>query len=141
MDELKKEIAARLRDFCSKKFGGGLNAAARGFEMSPENLSRYWTGRSKPGNVMQERLRKAGCDLGWLFTGNAAIDVQKKIDERILLLAERGLKKEDYEMLDFLHGFGIRNRFELEENLNFEVLGKRMMNRKPNIKSKKGESK
>lgn len=37
--------------------------------MSPQDLNRYLSGKAVPGNKIQTRLRKLGCDIEWLMTG------------------------------------------------------------------------
>lgn len=42
---------------------------ARALDISPALLSHYLSGRSKPGNKLQQKLRDLGCDIDWLMTG------------------------------------------------------------------------
>lgn len=44
-------------------------ALARAIGKSAQHLTPYSTGKYKPGNELQEDLRKVGCDIEWLMTG------------------------------------------------------------------------
>lgn len=69
-DSTKKEIADRLRYYAHMKFGS-LKLLARQLGVTSSTLSQYATGKSIPGNTMQNRLREIGCDVEWLMTGNS----------------------------------------------------------------------
>lgn len=64
----EEEIGQRLRQWGVDKFGN-LTEFASQLGISASNLSQYLSGKSMPGNKMQERLRKLGCDITWLMTG------------------------------------------------------------------------
>lgn len=51
---------------------------ARALRISPALLSHYLSGRSKPGNKLQQKLRDLGCDINWLMTGESAYPVIKE---------------------------------------------------------------
>jgi repressor LexA len=63
-----EKIAERLKEFGLSKFGS-LKEFAEALKISPEHLSQYVNGKSKPGNKTQQRLRGLGCDIEWLMTG------------------------------------------------------------------------
>lgn len=65
---IKAEIGERLREFGEQQFKSSVNFA-KALGVSPQHLNAYLTGQRIPGNKMQDRLRKLGCDIGWLMTG------------------------------------------------------------------------
>jgi len=40
--------------------------------MSSQNLHDYLSGRTNPGNEVQDKLRALGCNIEWLMTGKSA---------------------------------------------------------------------
>lgn len=58
----------RLKQFAVQQFGS-VSALCKVLDMTPQGLSSYINGRSKPGAAIQEKLRNAGCDIEWLMTG------------------------------------------------------------------------
>lgn len=61
-------VRDRLRLFGKEKFTTMTNFAAA-LKMKPQALNVYLVGQSLPGNTMQAKLRKMGCDINWLITG------------------------------------------------------------------------
>lgn len=62
------EISRRLKEWGIERFGTVTEFAAA-MDMSVENLSQYFRGKSRPGSKLQARLSALGCDVGWLMTG------------------------------------------------------------------------
>jgi GTP cyclohydrolase II len=125
MSSYKQEVAARLRERSEKKFGPGLNASARGYSMSPENLSQYWTGKILPGNKMQARFREAGGDVNWLMTGEYASEASAKYAKIVERDLKDGITEADKEMITMLHKLGVRSISELTMLIGLnKVLGK-----------------
>jgi transcriptional regulator with XRE-family HTH domain len=60
--------AERLRQWGKEHFKT-MAAFAVALGMNPSNLNDYLSGRTLPGNSLQERLRALGCDIEWLMTG------------------------------------------------------------------------
>ena len=117
---INKEIGNRLRDIADEN--GGPSAFAKMLGITPQLLNDYLSGRRIPGNKMQDRLRTLKVDLAWLITGQKEKELKQNANVRIEKLIAKGLAKEDYEMLDILHGFQIKNRFDLEEFLDWVKL-------------------
>ncbi|GAB1351061.1 hypothetical protein MASR1M107_32760 [Ignavibacteriales bacterium] len=93
-DESKKEIADRLRYFAHMKFGS-LKLLAKELGVTSSTLSQYATGKSIPGNTMQNRLREIGCDVEWLMTGNS-----EKMDAEVISIPnEFKLLRRDFTVL------------------------------------------
>lgn len=90
ISEYNLEVATRLRQSLERKYGG-LNESAKALDISPENLSQYWTGKSLPGNKMQQRLRDKAIDATWIITGvtpdleRQQKEIQKEIEERKII--------------------------------------------------------
>lgn len=82
MENKNEEISKRLRAALAQKFGG-LTDAAKALNMLPQSLNPYWTGRSKPGNKLLDRLDKAGIDINWILTGT-----HKEIEESLTSLSD-----------------------------------------------------
>lgn len=115
-----KEIGDRLRDIADEN--GGPSAFAKMLGITPQILNDYLSGRRIPGNKMQDRLRTLKVDLAWLITGQKEKELKQNANLRIDKLIARGLTREDYEMLDILHGFQIKNRMDLTEFLDWTKL-------------------
>lgn len=49
-----------------------MTAFAVALGMRPQTLNNYLAGQMNPGNVLQARLRKLGCDIEWLMTGRTS---------------------------------------------------------------------
>jgi transcriptional regulator with XRE-family HTH domain len=64
-----EKIGARLREFGEKRYGT-MAAFSRALHIDPQALNQYLTGFTKPGNVLQDRLRKIGADVEWIITGS-----------------------------------------------------------------------
>jgi transcriptional regulator with XRE-family HTH domain len=62
------QIGVRLRAFGDSRFSS-MAEFARALEVTPTYLSHYLSGRARPGNVVQAKLRGLGCNLEWLMTG------------------------------------------------------------------------
>lgn len=55
---------------------------ADALDMSFENLSQYLSGRALPGNKLQSKLNKLGCDTIWLMYGKSAESPESEIAKR-----------------------------------------------------------
>ena len=97
-----KQISVRLRDFGNSKFPS-MAAFGRALDMRPQELYRYLNGTSKPGNILQVKLRSLGCDIEWLMTGKEA--GERKIPTT---------SNEDLSMLRKLKSMGIDSLEKLE---------------------------
>lgn len=65
----KKQIGIRLKRF-AKSYFDSFAAMARALDIHPATLSSsYLSGRHFPGGELLIKLFHAGCDLGWLLTG------------------------------------------------------------------------
>jgi len=73
-----KEIGERLRQFGANKFSHRTEFA-HFLGMSYESLTNYINGQALPGNTMQDRLRKLGCDIEWLMTGKLTDEQRKNL--------------------------------------------------------------
>ena len=93
MDE-KRLIFDRLRDFGEKNFST-MSAYAKALGMRPQTLNNYLSGKSNIGGIIQDRLRKLGCDIEWLMTGKT--EAGKK----------RVCTGEEEAMIERLRGMGI----------------------------------
>jgi transcriptional regulator with XRE-family HTH domain len=80
------QISQRLRDFAHKL--GGPSALARALDVTPQTLNNYLNGRSVPGVRMQERLRKVGCDIEWLMTGEVSYRQKATTKRKVAELPE-----------------------------------------------------
>ena len=67
------EIGNRLREFGSKNYST-MSDFAKALEMRPQTLNNYLSGSSRPGGILQGRLRALGCDIEWLMTGKVAAE-------------------------------------------------------------------
>jgi hypothetical protein len=65
------EISKRLKKWGVEEFGS-LVSFARALGISQQSLHDYTSGRTRPGNTMQSRLRDLGCDVEWMMTGSSA---------------------------------------------------------------------
>jgi hypothetical protein len=65
------EISKRLKKWGLEEFGS-LVSFAQALGISQQSLHDYTSGRTRPGNKMQPRLRRLGCDVEWLMTGSSA---------------------------------------------------------------------
>lgn len=63
-------IGKRLREFGEKRYGT-MAEFARALDVIPQTLNGYLIGIQRPGNVMQDRLRKLGADIEWIMTGKS----------------------------------------------------------------------
>jgi transcriptional regulator with XRE-family HTH domain len=117
---IKKEIGERLKSWGIKKYGS-TKAFAEALQMSVENLSQYFIGKSLPGNKMQDRLREAECDLVWLMQGKTAEQINEDFSKSRI---GRGLKYSDeqFRMLDYLCELDILTLKDLEDKLNWKML-------------------
>ena len=95
------KIGERLRIVGEQKYQT-MAEFARALEITPIYLSHYLSGRARPGNVMQEKLRSIGCDIEWLMTGKT--EVGKK----------RVCTCEEEAMIERLRGMGITTLEQLE---------------------------
>jgi phage repressor protein C with HTH and peptisase S24 domain len=60
----------RLREFGESKFGKrGMSKFAEALEIRPQALNNYLKDLKKPGNVLQDKLRKLGADIEYIMTG------------------------------------------------------------------------
>ena len=92
-------VGDRLRLFGKEKFKT-MTTFAAALKMKPQALNVYLVGQSLPGNTMQAKLRKMGCDINWLITG-----------ERILKESEDKRSRNPFEVdlrevLRYLHSSG-----------------------------------
>lgn len=67
----KLAIARRLKEFAEQNYDSTA-AFARALGMRPQEIQMYLSGRSKPGNVLQERLRSIGCNVELIMTGKSS---------------------------------------------------------------------
>ena len=79
----KTSIGTRLREWGVARYGGEhgwINRFAADLAMAPVAVSQYLNDYRVPGNKMQERLRKLGCNIDWLMTGKeATIDLHHEV--------------------------------------------------------------
>ena len=92
-------VGDRLRLFGKEKFKT-MTTFAAALKMKPQALNVYLVGQSLPGNTLQAKLRKMGCDINWLITG-----------ERILKESEDKRSRNPFEVdlrevLRYLHSSG-----------------------------------
>jgi transcriptional regulator with XRE-family HTH domain len=66
-----------MRAFLLQKCGK-LKEAAVAMEMTPAALSQYLHDRIQPGTGILLRLRKLGCDINWLLTGEEAVTASEQ---------------------------------------------------------------
>lgn len=95
-------ISKRLREFGANNYPS-MAAFGRALDLRPQELYRYLSGTSKPGNILQQKLRDLGCDIEWLMTGRKEV--------------ERGklpVSLESQLMLDKLRAMGIDSLEKLE---------------------------
>ncbi len=64
------KTSKRLKKWGVEEFGS-LVSFARALGISQQSLHDYTSGRTRPGNKMQSRLRKLGCDVEWMMTGSS----------------------------------------------------------------------
>lgn len=106
------EISNRLRDFAHSKCGnerGWQSTFAGMLEIPQGHISPYLRGEKTPGPKLQERLRRLGCDIEWLMTGNTHIDRNEISDEDKLLLKQ--LYKNNLNTLESLNKFFVRYEY------------------------------
>lgn len=115
------EIGNRLREWAIARFGT-VGEFAKALYVVSEGVSPYLSGKARPGNKMQEKLRALGCDITWLMTGETTAEIQRKFDLRTERLIEKGLTKEDYAMIAMLHGLGINDTKQLSVTLDWKSL-------------------
>lgn len=83
------EIGLRIRECAEKRFGKrGMSAYAKALGISPAVLNDYLSGKTKPGNKMQERFRDIGEDVEYIMTGE-----KKPIIETNIILAKGKMYK------------------------------------------------
>jgi transcriptional regulator with XRE-family HTH domain len=73
MPKKPNEIGQRLRQWSATQFPS-LAAFARALGWIPQNLTPYLNGTILPGNALQAKLRKLGCDIEWLMTGKTTYE-------------------------------------------------------------------
>jgi hypothetical protein len=69
--KLAKEIGRRLKDFADKEYGS-IPSLAKEIEMNQSQLQNYVYRKKNqplPGAEVLLKLRKVGCDINWLLTG------------------------------------------------------------------------
>jgi transcriptional regulator with XRE-family HTH domain len=79
------EIGKRLRSFGEGKYmfvHGWQKQFAHELETSAQTLSLYLRGDRIPGNKVQTRLRRLGCDIEWLMTGKL-VSVRFDVTEHV----------------------------------------------------------
>jgi transcriptional regulator with XRE-family HTH domain len=94
----KQEVGLRLREFAEKE-KGSIAELARQLKMQPESLYDYLNGETIPGDRLQKKLEKVGCNVIWLLTGiypnedRQKKEIQKEIEQRkiITYLDSKGL--------------------------------------------------
>jgi transcriptional regulator with XRE-family HTH domain len=101
----KQEIGQRLREFGEKRYGT-MVAFAEALGVTASHLGDYLNGRRIPGNRMQERLRKLGCDLTWLMIGQSKEELDKRADSMFIRKA-RELMPIEFAMIDRLKKEGV----------------------------------
>jgi len=119
----KTGISERLALFGQQLFGsarGWKTEFAKALTISPQQLNDYLSGRWLPGNKMEERLRKLGCDVVWLMTGERQEEINHQFEEMIERRAKEAITREDRAMLTVLHGLGITNTTDLAIALDME---------------------
>lgn len=91
---IMETIGDRLEQFAKIKFGSKVELA-KALGMTPQALTAYYQNRTKPGLVIQNKLREVGCDIEWLITGKESsqsgiisnsTDLVKIIDEQETLI-------------------------------------------------------
>lgn len=63
-------IAERIKEFAKSRYGS-VSGLTRAMGIKETSLSTYLSGRSKPGAMIQSKLREAGADIEWIMTGKA----------------------------------------------------------------------
>lgn len=84
MNEESLKIGERLREWGLEKFGS-VNAFAEALKIAQSQLSNYLNGRRIPGNKMQDRLRKLGCNITWLMTG----ETREQLEDGLVRVATK----------------------------------------------------
>lgn len=84
MDE-KKAIGNRIKEFALAK-SGSLTAFSKEMGMEVQGLYPYTNGKSLPGALLLLRMKKLGCSIDWLLSGEKTkpeikIETIKKILE------------------------------------------------------------
>lgn len=107
------ENGKRLREFAKNNFASMVEFS-RELGIKPQTLDSYLSGRRRPGDKMEGRLKNLGCDVHWLRYGVSEEERDLKIDA-MFLRKVREKFPEKFEMLDMLAKNGINTSEELEE--------------------------
>ena len=78
----KKKIGNRLGGFAKSRSWSKAELAWM-LNISPQSLTDYFNGRTKPGDSLLSRLENLGCDIKWLLFGGEVIS-NKIIDDGLI---------------------------------------------------------
>ena len=96
-------IGNKIKEFGEKKYGSIKNLAEN-LGMSLQNLSQYINDKFKPGTILLRRLKKAGCDLNWLYSDEQ--EYSPVVKERVEQYGTSFIKVDINDLLeriDYLH--------------------------------------
>jgi transcriptional regulator with XRE-family HTH domain len=118
------QIAFRLREFGLKKYRT-LTDFSKALGVKPQTLNNYVSGKTLPGNKMQDKLNELGCDIGWLITGLSRDEMNAKyagtVKEQATMLGFVP-KDEEGKMLLYLSLVGINTVVDLQRALDKSVI-------------------
>jgi transcriptional regulator with XRE-family HTH domain len=108
------EIGKRLRKWGIGKYGS-VGAFASALGIVSEGISPYLSGKARPGNKMQDKLRALGCDIDWLMTGLDKEETNKKFSEMVARISQQELTKGEMEIVAILR------TLEIAEPIDFHI--------------------
>ncbi|MHB1688246.1 MAG: helix-turn-helix domain-containing protein [Ignavibacteriaceae bacterium] len=101
-------IGDRLRTFAKSNFKN-MEEFAKKLEIEQSSLSAYLNNRNIPGGKILIRIRKLGCDINWLLTGEVGIDYKNLVDAKTELEIYKK-KLSEISNIAFIYGSDIQKK-------------------------------
>jgi len=109
-----KEIGERLRLFGQAKFSS-MTDFANALGVKPQTLNSYLSGKVRPGNSLEARLKKMGCDIIWLEYGKNEQEINQEFQSMVNRLKKQELTKGEMEIIAILRVL------EITEPIDFHI--------------------